>query len=58
MGDILTTERTLNYYTMDSYLAYKIHYATMETTFLFARAVLNFVENPDILARFGLPQWS
>ena len=57
-GDALASERSLQYFTMDAELAYRIQYATMEVLSMVWAAVNHIVKNPEVLARFGLPSWT
>ena len=57
-GDALRSEKTLNYCTMEAHFAYKLHYTTMEALFMFISATNNVVSNPDLLSKFGLPEWA
>ncbi|OMJ94861.1 hypothetical protein SteCoe_1888 [Stentor coeruleus] len=49
---------TFNYFTIEEHLAYKVLYATMECSFMLNRATNKVVNSPELMEKFGLPQWT
>ena len=57
-GKALRAERSLNYFTIDAHLAYKIHYVTMDLASLITGAINHVLKDHEVLAKFGLPHWT
>ena len=57
-GDAYLSVESTSYYTIESHLAYKIQYASMESLFMSMRATRHLIENVELREKTGFPEWS
>lgn len=57
-GEAYQSAEFTSYYTIESHLAYKILYASMESLFMTMRATRHLIENVELREKTGFPEWT
>ena len=57
-ADAYNSIQKTSYYTIEAHLAYKIKYASMESSFMCMRSTNYVISHPELYEKFGFPEWS